>query len=99
MHMKSLNGEYVAPTDRAEAIASYLEVKHVKQWSNDFCHPLERLDNIQDLSHSFNIGLLTIAELDDMRKQPQPDYITMELFKWIDSANRSWLLDLINVWY
>ena len=32
-------------------------------------------------------------------KQPGPDGVTMELFKWLDDENRRKILDLINLWW
>ena len=62
IHMKDIHGAYVAPRDRAEAIASYLELKH---WSNEVSVPLTRCDIIQDLSHVFNAGSFTFHEFEE----------------------------------
>jgi hypothetical protein len=32
-------------------------------------------------------------------KQPGPDGVTMELFKWLDDDNRRKILDLIHLWW
>ena len=50
IHMKNLQREYVAPRNRAEAIATYLQDKH---WTNDINTPVDRTDLIQDLRHLF----------------------------------------------
>ena len=34
-----------------------------------------------------------------MYKQPGPDKIVMELFKWMNNVNKSWFLRLLNFWW
>ena len=102
IHMKNLNGEFVAPKDRAEAIATYLQDKH---WTSRTNVPVENSAIIQDLTDQFDTGHFTMAEFDaalaknKMYKQPGPDKIVMELFKWMNNENISWLLRLINFWW
>ena len=44
----NLQGEHVAPKDRAEAIATYLQDKH---WTDETNVSLQQTDRIQDLGH------------------------------------------------
>ena len=102
IHMKNLRGDYVAPKDRAEAIATYLETKH---WTNESNFPVENMDQIQDVAHLFNTDSFTFGEFKEAlsstktNKQPGPDLICMELFKWMNDENKSWFLRLINFWW
>ena len=52
-------------------------------------------------------SLFTLVELEHLElvlkssklhKQPGPDLIRMELFKWLDGSNRLLLLDILNQW-
>ena len=100
--MKHLQGEYVAPRNRAEAIAAYLPDKH---WTNDSNTPVDRTDLIQDLRHPFDSGPFSLAEFDAAlssskhNKQPGPDNIITELFTWLNTCNRTRFLNLINLWW
>ena len=102
IHMKNLQGEHVAPRNRAEAIATYLQDKH---WTNNNNTPVDRTDLIQDLRHLFDLGQFSLAEFDAAlssskhNKQPGPDNITTELFSWMNTRNRIWFLNLINLWW
>ena len=57
--MNNLQGEYVAPKDRAEAIATYLQDKH---WTNETNVPVQQMDRIQDLRHLFDHGPFAMIE-------------------------------------
>ena len=79
-----------------------MELKH---WNNEASVPLTRCDIIQKFSHIYNAGLFTFHEFEEalrlakINKQPGPDNIPMELFKWMDATNRSWFLGLVNRWW
>ena len=102
IRLRDLNGELVAPKDRAETIATYLEQKH---WNNPSEHTMPRSDALQRLQDQFNVGQFTLPEFDQTlkttknNKQAGPDGIAMELFKWMDAENRNFLLNIINHWW
>ena len=102
IHMKDLQGEYVAPRNRAEAIATYLQDKH---WTNDNNTLVDRTDRIQDFRHLFDLRPFTMTEFDaalsssKKNKQPGPDNVIMELFSWLNSENKTWFLRLVNLWW
>ena len=102
IHMKGLQGEYVAPRNRAEAIATYLQDKH---WTNDNNTLVDRTDRIQDFRHLFDLRPFTMTEFDaalsssKKNKQPGPDNVIMELFSWLNSENKTWFLRLVNLWW
>jgi hypothetical protein len=91
IRLRDLNGELVAPKDRAETIATYLEQKH---WNNPSEHTMPRSDALQRLQDQFDVGQFTLLEFDQAlkttknNKQAGPDGIAMELFKWMDAENR-----------
>ena len=66
--------------------------------------PVENSAIIQDLTNQFDTGHFTMAEFDvalattKMYKQPGPDKIVMELFKWMNNENKSGFLRLLNFW-
>ena len=45
--------------------------------------------------HEFDAALTSTKN----NEQPGPDGVFMELFKWMDSANRLWFLQLIKWWW
>ena len=102
VRLRNLDGQLVAPKDRAESIADYLEKRH---WSNPIYKDLQRNDSIHALQDSFNTAAFTVAEFDAApktirnNKQAGPDKLQMELFKWMNFTNRSWMLQLINIWW
>ena len=102
LRMKKLQGEFVPPKNRAETIATYLQDKH---WTNDMDFPVEKRDLILDLTQQFNIEPFNISEYDaalqttKANKQPGPDNVVMELFKWMNHENKVWFLRLINFWW
>ena len=61
LHMKDDNGQHVAPKDRAECIAKYLEQKH---WHNDNTMRIQRLEKIHDSEEVFNTSLFLKNEYD-----------------------------------
>ena len=86
----------------AETIASYLEQK---QWSNTLGQaPLPSCRKIGDDPDS-NSAPFSMQELNDvlkgckLGKQPGPDCIRMELYKWLNPANRQTLLNILNDWW
>ena len=102
IHMKDMHGKFVAPKDRAETIAKYLEEKH---WHNTNTLTVERQEKLQALEGAFNVDCFSHEEfeaaLKSMKnnKQPGPDSLTMELFKWMNKQNRARILDIINGWW
>ena len=102
IRLRDLNGELVAPKDRAETIATYLEQKH---WNNPSEHTMPGSDALQRLQDQFNVGQFTLLEFDQTlkttkkNKQAGPDGIAMELFKWMDAENRNFPLNIINQWW
>ena len=99
--MKNTNGVHVPLVKRAEAIAEYLASEHWKNEAQD-AHPRE--DKIVE-DNEASTAFFTMSELNDAikatkaNKQPGPDGIIMELFKWLDLENKSLLLSLINSWW
>lgn len=100
--MRDSCGRLVPLQDRAETIASYLEQK---QWSNTSGQaPLPSLRKIGD-DPDCDSAPFSIHELNDvlkgckLGKQPGPDCIIMELCKWLNSANRQTLLNILNDWW
>ena len=90
LRMINLQGEPLPPKNRAETIATYLEDKH---WTNDRDFPLENRDLIQALTQQFNVEPFNLSEYDaalqttKANKQPGPDNVLMELFKWMNHEN------------
>ena len=64
--LRDLNGELVAPKDRAETVATYLEQKH---WNNPSEHTMPRSDALQRLQDQFNVGQFTLLEFDQARTE------------------------------
>ena len=102
VQMKDSDGRLVPLKNRADAIASYLETK---RWVNPIgVSPLTYHDPIgeplQCAEAPFTIEELA-AGLKTMKvgKQPGPDMIVMELYKWLDPRNRCRLLTLLNYWW
>ena len=100
--MRDSCGRLVPLQDRAETIASYLEQK---QWSNTSGQALlPSCRKIGDDPDS-NRAPFSMQELNDvlkgckLGKQPGPDCIIMELYKWLNSANRQTLLNILNDWW
>ena len=102
IQMKDLNGKFVAPKDRAETLAQYLEKKH---WHNNNTLQIRSHEKIQNLETSFDVNAFQMNEFEQAlkrmknNKQPGPDGIVMELFKWMDGRNRALILNMINQWW
>ena len=98
VHMKNLHGARVPVTERAQTIATYLETRH---WKNDSETSVPDSSCIYE-ENSADESIFRLEELDTgfkvakNNKQPGPDKLQMELFKWLDASNRARLLDLIN---
>ena len=100
--MRDSYGRRVPLPKRAETIAEYLFSKH---WSNEAGNgPLPFQDNIGDPLNC-DPTPFTADELDMVlknsksNKQPGPDRMPMELFKWLNRCNRSPLLRILNNWW
>ena len=102
IYVWNLDGTLVPPKDRAETIATNLERKH---WSNLDIHEIKRNDAIHALQREFSTERVTFEEYESAlrttknSKQAGPDGLMMELFKWMDSNNRTWILNLISHWW
>ena len=99
--MQDGNGRLVPLKERAETIAAYLEEHH---WCNACGRgPLPRQDNIGD-PLACDSSLFSLAELQEVlknckvNKQPGPDHVVVELYKWLDT-DRKLLLDILNQWW
>lgn len=100
--MRDEFGRIVPLKNRAETIAAYLADSH---WSNESgLGPLPNQsiigDNMDCDDSSFSIDELN-ATLKSCKtnKQPGPDQIVMELYKWLDADNRVVLLGILNSWW
>ena len=100
--MRNSNGRLVPLKERAETLAKYLEEK---QWTNDYGQgPLPSQSPI-GLNINCDSSPITCHELNEVLKkskvgkQPGPDQIVMELYKWLDSENRQHLLNIYNSWW
>ena len=100
--MKDSQGRLVPLKNRAETFAVYLQDKH---WSNATGRdPLPIQSAIGD-TPVCDSSLFNISELNDLLKrikigkQPGPDQIVVELYKWLDSRNRETLLSILNSWW
>ena len=99
MRLRNLNSELVAPKDRAETIATYLEQKH---WNNPSEHAMPRPDALHRLEDHFNIQQFALLDFDQIlkttknNKQAGPDGIVTELSNWTDAENRNFLFNVTN---
>ena len=66
--MKNLNGEFIAPKNRIETIATYLQDKYQTHRTNV---PVENPAILQDLTNQFDIEHFIMAKI-KMYKQPGP---------------------------
>ena len=100
--MKDTQGHLVPLKKKAEAIADYLESKH---WLNSYgTGPLEFTDQIGGPifcnEDPFTLPELTkVLKAAKLRKQPGPDNMIMELYKWLDHGNRLKLSSILNTWW
>ena len=100
--LKDKEGHRVGPSHRAEAIADYL---HCVQWKAEALPPLKHGSKILDQDLPFNTGHITLEEFDFVlrtaknNKAAGPDDIPVELFKYLNSQNRSHVLDVLNDWW
>lgn len=100
--MRDSNGRRVPLKDRAETIATYLSSQH---WSNDVGQGELLFQDKIGAPLVCDSSLFTLVELElvlkssKLNKQPGPDLIRMELFKWLDGSNRLLLLDILNQWW
>ena len=99
--MKNQTGAHVPLVQRAETIAEYLAHEHWKNASDaDVSNIRKLLEGNDAPTGSFSINELNEAiKATKSNKQPGPDGIIMELFKWLDKDNRLHLLSLINTWW
>ena len=96
--MRNADGRHVPVTQRAKAIADYLENTH---WNNSMDVGMPQDNAILDPNGAddspFRMEeLVWSLKAAKKNKQPGPDNIQMELLKWLDDQNRQALLDLIN---
>lgn len=100
--MRDTEGRLVPLRNRAETIATYLESKH---WVNSAgLDPLQHADPIGDplVCNEAPFILQELAQVlkaAKIGKQPGPDTMIMELYKWLDAYNRVILLDMLNSWW
>ena len=99
--MKSRDGKHTPLSQRAEAIAEYLEKDHWANTTNDGNPCQEKIYEFNNANESD----FTLEELKQVLKsakndkQPGPDELIMELLKWLNNENKLRLLDLINGWW
>ena len=83
-------------------MAKYLEEKH---WHNTSTLTVERKEKLQSSEDAFNADCFSYEEfeaaLKSMKhnKQPGPDGLAMELFKWMNKQSRARILDIVNGWW
>ena len=100
--LKDIRGNFVPPKKRAECFAEYLEQKH---WTSHSFSEVESFDDILSDRTLFSVDEFTAIEYDDAlknaksNKQPGPDGLVMELFKWMNHTNRANILKHINKWW
>ena len=60
-----------------------------------------KLEPLSYVTHPFFtlVELELVLKSSKLNKQPGPDLIRMELFKWLDGSNRLLLLDILNQWW
>ena len=100
--MRNADGRLVPLQDRADTIAAYLEQQH---WSNrNGQGPLPYTDLIGELPSCDN-SPFSLQELHltlkrcKVNKQPGPDQVIVELYRWLSPSNRQFLLDILNHWW
>ena len=100
--LKDIRGNFVPPKKRAECFAEYLEQKH---WTSHSFSEVESFDDILSDRALFSVDEFTAIGYDDAlknaksNKQPGPDGLAMELFKWMNHTNRANILKHINKWW
>ena len=99
--MKNKAGVHVPLIKRAESIAEYLETEH---WTNvQQSEPPNNRKLVEE--NGANLDVFDLQDLNHAlkqtkaNKQPGPDGIVMELYKWLDTDNRQFVLNLINTWW
>ena len=99
--MKNQAGQHVPLIKRAETVAQYLASEH---WQNNLQAELPNETKIVNDNGAAETNF-TLDELNQaikatkVNKQPGPDGVVMELFKWLDRDNKAILLSLINTWW
>lgn len=100
--LKDPQGRLVPLQKRAETFATYLQDEH---WFNTTGRdPLPIQSQIGDTAVCDSAQFTTTELKDVLRKikigkQPGPDQIFVELYKWLDSNNREKLLSILNHWW
>ena len=100
--MRDENGRLVPLKERAETIATYLEEHH---WHNEcgqgpLPNPTPIGDAIDCHSDPFDLEELhAVLKRCKVNKQPGPDCIVAELYKWLNRENRLFLLEILNQWW
>ena len=76
-----------------------------KHWPNTNTLTVEIKEKNQALKDAFNVDGFNYEEFESAlksmknNKQPGPDGLTMELFKWMNKQNRARILDIVNGWW
>ena len=102
IQMRDLDGKFVPPRKRAECIARYLEQKH---WSNNSATPVTRNEKIRECEDDFDTSQFEFQEFDKAlksmknNKQPGPDGLIMELFKWMSKEKQELIVGILNKWW
>ena len=98
VQMKNENGKHVPITQRAQAIADYLETNH---WHNNLNVGMPDdapilVNNGADETPFTSEQLNAALKLSKHNKEPGPDGLQTELLKWLNSNNRQYLLNRVN---
>ena len=102
MSMRTADGRLVPLKDRADTIATYLEQQH---WSNSNGQGLLPYNDLIGEIPTCDNSLFSLQELHlilkrcKVNKQPGPDQVIVELYRWLNTSNRQFLLDILNEWW
>ena len=100
--MRNADGRLVPLKDRADTIATYLEQQH---WSNSNGQGLLPYNDLIGEIPTCDNSLFSLQELHlilkrcKVNKQPGPDQVIVELYRWLNTSNRQFLLDILNEWW
>ena len=102
MSMRNADGRLVPLKDRADTIATYLEQQHL---SNSNGQGLLPYNDLIGEKPTCDNSLFSLQELHlilkrcKVNKQPGPDQVIVELYRWLNTSNRQFLLDILNEWW
>lgn len=101
IQMRNKEGKHVAPEDKAEAIADYLEKEHLHNEEMEEGPSRAKIsENANIVTDNFTLGELNkVLKSCKNNKQPGPDKVIMELIKWLNQDNKQIIPDLINEWW